>query len=155
MAHQISKTWAALALALALLACKPASAQAPFAMPGGSLQGQPVTGIAASSGTVAAGAATATLPAVQGRFTYICGFAITSSGSTTAIVVAPTVVGAIGGTQTYAYATVAGVLLANAPLVVPFTPCLPSSAVNTAIVVSIPSLGAGNTNTTVSAWGYQ
>jgi hypothetical protein len=26
---------------------------------------------------------------------------------------------------------------------------------NTTIVVSMPSLGSGNTNATVSAWGYQ
>jgi hypothetical protein len=111
--------------------------------------------VTASSGNVAAGTATATLPATQGRFTYICGFSITSSGSTGALVVSPTVTNVIGGTMTYTYTSVAGVTLANAPLEVTFTPCIPSTAVNTTIPVSMPTLGAGNTNATVSAWGYQ
>jgi hypothetical protein len=38
-------------------------------------------GISASSGNVAAVTATATLPALAGRFTYLCGFSITSGGS--------------------------------------------------------------------------
>ena len=67
-----------LLLLLMLLTSTPALAQAPYIIPG-----VPVVGITASSGTVAAGAATATLPAIQGRNTYICGFAITSGGSTT------------------------------------------------------------------------
>lgn len=108
-----------------------------------------------SSGTVAAGVAAATLPAATGKVTYICGFAITSTGSTAAAVVAPTVTSVIGGTMTFAYASVAGATLSNQPLVPAFNPCLPATAPNTTIVVSMPSLGAGNTNATVNAWGYQ
>jgi len=139
-----------LLLLLMLLTSTPALAQAPYIIPG-----VPVVGITASSGTVAAGAAAATLPAIQGRNTYICGFAITSGGSTGALVVAPTVTGVIGGPLTFAYASVAGATLGNAPLVVPITPCMPSTTVNTPITVTVPSLGAGNTNTTVNAWGFQ
>jgi hypothetical protein len=69
--------------------------------------------------------------------------------------VSPTVTNLTGGTMTFTYASVAGVTLANPSLVVPFTPCIPANAPNTAIPVSVPSLGAGNTNTTASAWGYQ
>ena len=36
-----------------------------------------------------------------------------------------------------------------------FIPCIAASAINTAIVVNGPALGAGATLTTVSAWGYQ
>jgi hypothetical protein len=111
-----------------------------------------------SSGNVAAGVATATLPAVANRVTYICGFSITSTGATAAAVVSPTVAGLAGGTMTFTYAAVAGATAANQPLVIPFgtgDTCLAASAPNTTIVVSMPSLGAGNTNTTVNAWGYQ
>lgn len=113
------------------------------------------TAITASSGNVAAATATATLAAVAGKTTYICGFTLTSSGSTAAAVVSPTVVGVITGTMTYTYTSVAGVTLSNLPLVEDYTPCIPASAVNTTIVVSVPSLGAGNTNTTVTAQGFQ
>jgi hypothetical protein len=141
---------AAALLLIALLIASDAPAQTPSVHPN-----VPLTGIVASSGNVAAGTATSTLPAAQGRFTYLCGFSITSSGSTAALVVQPTVTGLNGGTLTYTYASVAGATLANAPLVVTFPTCMPSSAPNTAIVVTVPSLGAGNTSTTVNAWGAQ
>lgn len=111
--------------------------------------------ITASSGNVAAGAATATLAATVGKVTYICGFMVTSSGSTAATVVSGTVTNIITGTMTFTYASVAGVTLANAPLVVPFTSCIPAATPNATIPVTLPSLGAGNTNASVSAWGYQ
>jgi hypothetical protein len=131
-----------------LAALGTALAQSPPPGPGGI----PVT---ASSGNVAAATATATLAAATGKVSYICGFSITSSGSTGAAVVSPTITNLITGTMTFAYASVAGVTLANQPLIVPFTPCLPANAPNTTIPVSMPSLGAGNTNATVNAWGLQ
>lgn len=130
-----------------------------YAPPGARAAGElgyPVdaTPLASSSGTVAAGAATATLTATVGHKAFICGFAMTSTGSTAAAVVAPTVTGTAGGTQTYAYASVAGVTLANQSLVVTYTPCLAASAASTNIVVTLPSLGAGSTNATTNAWGF-
>jgi hypothetical protein len=77
-----------------------------------------------------------------------------SAGSNGAAVVSSTVTGVKGGTLTYTYATGVGATVANAPLTVEFTPCIPASAPNTAIVVSLPSLGAGNTNAAVTAGGY-
>lgn len=111
--------------------------------------------ITASSGNVSAAPATATLAAAVGKVTYLCGMMVTSSGSTGAAVVNGTITNTVSGTMTFTYATVAGVTLGNTPLVVPFTPCISAAAPNTTIPVSLPSLGAGNTNTTVSAWGYQ
>ncbi len=134
------------ALAAIFLSGIPAGAQVP-----GSLGVQ----VTASSGTVAAGTAAATLAAVAGKVTHICGFAITSTGSTAAAVVAPTVTGVVTATMTFAYASVAGATLSNQPLVVSFRDCISASAPNTTIVVSMPTLGAGNTNATVNAWGYQ
>lgn len=123
--------------------------------PTNTMTGVAATPITANSGNVAAATATATLAAAAGKTTYICGFTITSTGSTAAAVVNPTVTGTVTGTLTFTYASVAGATLANQPLVVPYNPCVPASAVNTAIVVSMPSLGAGNTNATVNAWGFQ
>jgi hypothetical protein len=112
-------------------------------------------GISASSGNVAAGAATATLSGIKGKVTHICGFSITSSGATAASVVSPTVTGANGGTLTFTYPSVAGAAAGNAALVVPLYPCVPATGENQSIAVSLPSLGAGNTNATVNAWGFQ
>lgn len=113
------------------------------------------TPITASSGNVANASAIATLAAAAGKNTYITGFQITSDGATTALCVNPTVVGAIGGTMTYTYCAPAGVLLSATPLIVPFPQPVISSAVNTAIVVTLPALGTGSTNATVVAQGYQ
>ncbi len=113
-----------------------------------------VTTVSASSGNVAAATATATLPAVAGKRTYINGFSVTGSGATGALVVNVTVVGLLGGTQTYVYTVPAGAALAAPGLVVNYPIALPASADNTAIVVSLPTVGAGNTNTCVNAYGF-
>lgn len=113
------------------------------------------TAITASSANVANASAVATLSGVALKTTYICGANITSGGSTAAALVTPTVVGTITGTLNFTYATVAGATLGNTPLSLRFSPCVPASAVNTAIVVTLPALGAGNTNATVNAHGYQ
>lgn len=139
----------ALALAL-LLAPALAFAQVPQAPP---LTTAPT--LSASSGNVAAATATATIAAIDGQTNYLCGFAITSSGSTAAAVVSVTVTGLLGGTQTYTYTSVAGVTLANAPLVVQFPACVQASGQNVAIAVSMPTLGAGNTNASVNAFGFR
>lgn len=47
-----------------------------------------------------------------------------------------------------------GNMRANTLAVVTFNPPLASSAKNTNIVVSVPSLGTGNTNSTVVAHGF-
>jgi len=111
--------------------------------------------ISASSGNVAAATATATLPAVANRVTYICGFAATGGGATASAVVNLTITGPANGTMTYTYGAVTGATTPNPPLVVNFTPCVSASAPNTTIVVSMPTLGAGNTNAAIDAWGEQ
>lgn len=112
----------------------------------------PIT--AYSSGNVAAATATATIAAVAGKTTYITGFSWSGGGATAASAVNLTVTGALGGTQTY---TVGGPAGAGGvpPLNIFFDPAIPATAVNSTIVVSCPTLGAGNTNSTVVAWGYQ
>jgi len=112
--------------------------------------------LAASSGNVANGAAVATLSASSnGKTTYISGFTITASGATAASVVTATITGLLGGTLSYTISVPAGVTTGIVPLSVAFNPPLPASAAQTAISVTLPALGAGNTNATVSASGFQ
>lgn len=113
------------------------------------------TAITAASGNVAAATAAATLAATTGKTTYITGFAVTGTGATAGLAVSVTVTGVITGTLTYTYAAAAGVLVENTPLIVSFPYPIPASATNTTIVVSCPTLGSGNTNNTVNAYGFQ
>jgi hypothetical protein len=66
-----------------------------------------------------------------------------------------TITGLLGGTYTGTYVCNAGATATCPVINVSFVPPLPASAANTAIVLSLPALGAGNTNTTVSAQGFQ
>jgi hypothetical protein len=116
--------------------------------------GSDATAVTAASGNVANASGVATIPAVAAKTAYISGFTISGSGATAAAVVNPTVAGVISGTKTYTYAAVAGVALINPVLDIQFCPPIPASAVNTAITVTCPALGAGNTNNTVNAYGF-
>jgi hypothetical protein len=118
--------------------------------------GKRATPVAASSGNVAAAVAAAAIAAGGANvMSYLSGFEVTGSGATAGLPVTVTVTGAKSGTLSYTYTAVAGVLLGNTPLVVGFNPPLEANALNTAITVSCPSLGAGNTNNTVDVHGYQ
>jgi hypothetical protein len=110
--------------------------------------------ITGASGNVANAPAVATLTSVAGKTAYISGFEITGSGATAGLPVSVTVVGLAGGTLTYTYSAAVGVLAGNLPLVVDFLPPLPASGQNVNIVVTCPALGAGNTNNTIVAHGY-
>jgi hypothetical protein len=112
----------------------------------------PVTG---SSGNVAAATATASLAAAPGFMNYICGFLITGGGATGASIIQPTITGLNGGTMTMSMGIIAGVTLNQPPLNVFLFPCQTATALNTAITLSVPSFGAGNTNATASVWGYR
>lgn len=106
----------------------------------------PIVGSASGS----TGAVAGSLAAAIGQFTYICGFQISCAG----------------GTSTCGPATVSGLAsqfnfqLANNASGVPvnfsqtFWPCIPSSAVNTAINVATTANGTA-TAVDVQAWGYQ
>lgn len=109
--------------------------------------------ISASSGNVAAAAATATLTSAAGRMVYISGFAVTGAGATGASVIAVTVTGVIGGTMTFNLVIPAGVTTSIVPLIVTFDNPIAATAYGTNIVVSAPSFGAGNTNAATVAFG--
>lgn len=121
----------------------------------------PITQIAASSGNVAATATTATLAGTANKTTHIEGFDITGAGATSASIIQVTVTGLAAGTLTFDVVIPAGATTAiggtGNPGVVPirFPTPLPASAVNTNVVVNVPSFGTGNTAACVTAYGYQ
>lgn len=112
----------------------------------------PITG---SSANVANASAVATLAAAAGKMTYITGFQCTASGATAGADVTVTVAGVVGGTMNYTQTAPTGATLGAYPLIVPFSHPIPASAINTAIVVTMPALGTGNTNATCAAQGFQ
>jgi hypothetical protein len=113
------------------------------------------TQITATSGDVAASAAVATLAGTSGKTTYINGFQCSSTGATGAAAVDLVVSGTISGSLTYIATAVAGATLVNAPINVNFPYPIQASAPNTAIVVTLPSLGTGNLHAVCNAQGFQ
>jgi hypothetical protein len=112
------------------------------------LQGQVTALTVSTTGTTAQ--ITATLTGAAGRWTYICGFVLTSAGTTTATLGNATVAGTISGTMNFTYSFVSS---GQGLLGVAFPGCITSSAPNTSIVVTLPAGGAGTT-AAISAWGY-
>lgn len=130
---------------------------ADFTIPVATYLGYPSgsTVLQASSGNVANAAAVATLSSATGKTAYISGYIVTAGGATAAALVTGTITGLLGGTRSFTFAAPAGVALGATPLTVVFNPPLPASAAATDIVVTLPALGSGNTNATVSAQGYR
>ena len=109
----------------------------------------------ATSGNVANAVATATMAAVAGQTNYIGGFSITGAGATAALVVLAALTGLSGGTINYVYVASAGAMVGNPTMVVNFPSPIPASAVNTAVSLSLPALGIGNTNAVVTIYGFR
>lgn len=119
-------------------------------LPGYPFGATPVIG---NSGTLANVSGSASLPAVASRRNYIQGFTISGSGATGALVIECLLIG-IGTNLRYEYSVPAGATI-GAPLYhITFPIPLPASAVNTAIQITLPAFGAGNTNATVNIYGY-
>lgn len=108
--------------------------------PGGAIQGN-------STGTI--GAVIGTLAASVNRTTYLCDFDVSAIGGTAAI--GPIVVsGLSGGSKTYQLSSsAAGVTLSKS-----FNPCLPGSAINTAILITTTADGSASA-VDVNSSGYQ
>lgn len=113
------------------------------------------TPLTASSGNVANASAAATLAAASGQTTYITGFTVTFAGATSAANAVVTVVGVAGGTMSFVVTAPAGATAVGTPLRVAFPVPVPASATNTAIVVTCPALGSGNTHAAVVATGFR
>jgi hypothetical protein len=107
----------------------------------------PIQGNAAGT----TGAVIGTLAAAAGKTTYICDFDVSALG--TANIPGPVVVaGLLGGSKTYQMSTLAtGV---ESHILKNFNPCLPASAVNTAITITTTA-AAGGTAVDVNSSGYQ
>ena len=108
----------------------------------------------AASSTGGATALTATLGAASGKMTYITGFAVTGAGATAASVILVTVTGTTA-TLNYYMVIPAGAVASGASLSITFPIPVPASAVNTAVVVNVPSFGSGNTSAAVAAVGFR
>ena len=114
------------------------------------------TPLNASTGDLAATAGTATLAGnADGSTVYCSGFEITGGGATGASVVQATITGLTGGTLTLNVPVPAGATLGIQPLVVEFNPAIPASAINTNIVLNLPSFGAGNAHAAGNIHGYR
>lgn len=105
-----------------------------------------------ASATGTTGATTATLAASASIKTYICGFSIRAN-ATAAATANSTVTGTITATMNFTQWTAplaSGIGLTE----MAFTPCVPSSAINTGVAVISAAPGSGGV-VSVSAWGYQ
>ncbi len=105
----------------------------------------PITG----NGTGTTGAVVGTLAALANKTTYICGFSANALGGTATI--GPiTIAGTITSSLVYYAASSA----TGTNLTQTFTPCIPGSAVNTAITVTTTADGTAS-NVAVNSWGFQ
>ncbi len=108
----------------------------------------------ATSGNCANADAVATFGGTTGKRSYLTGFTCTASGATTGKAVVVSVTGPVGaGTLNYIFTYPAGVLVPATPLDVVFDPPI-ETAVNGAIIVTLPAGGSGNTNACVSCTGF-
>jgi hypothetical protein len=102
----------------------------------------------------AAGTITATIAAVAGKTAYLSSLTITGTGATAATVVAATVAGP-GVTLSFQIPVpVIATTIGIAPMVIPFSRPIPASGPNVAIVITLPSFGAGNTAVAIAATGF-
>ena len=113
-----------------------------------------VAEIVTSGATAAAGSMTATMAAAPGLRNRICGFIVTGGGATSASIIDVVVTG-LPTSLTFKLVIPAGATVSINPLVIPFGDGIPASADNTAITVTVPSFGAGNTHAAVAAGGYR
>ena len=113
------------------------------------------SGAVASSGNVANANAVSTLAAKVGQVGYLTGFQLTAGAATAAAAVTATVTGLAGGTMSISFgfpSTASGI--GGASLSASFYPALQASAANTAIVVTLPAGGSGNTIAATSLQGF-
>lgn len=106
-----------------------------------------------ASADVAASAAVATLAATAAKTNRLTAVIIAGLGATAAGSADLTITGLLGGTVTIPI-PVPALPAGLQPIVLTFPGGLPGSAVNTAIVVTLASLGAGNLEAAVAAYGY-
>ena len=107
--------------------------------PGGAIQG---------NGTGTTGAVVGTLAASATKITYICGVTISALGGT-ATIGPVTIAGPATSLVIYMASSAAGNFFTQS-----FSPCIPGSAVNTAITTTTTADGTAS-NVSVNSWGFQ
>jgi hypothetical protein len=106
--------------------------------------------------TAAAAAQTPTLAALAGATNYVTGFSVDGLGATAAAVIEVTLAGVIGGTKRYKLSVPAGAAVAVVrPLIVEFATPIAATAANVAIVLTVPTFGAGNTSAVAAIHGFR
>jgi hypothetical protein len=108
-----------------------------------------------SSSAVAAGGNSNTLAGAAGKTTYCTGFSVTGGGATAASNIAVTISQTSSNNLNYVIVVPAGATTSITPLIVSFNPPIPASGVNTGIVLTVPSFGAGNTAAAAEIHGFQ
>lgn len=94
-------------------------------------------------------------PPSANRLTYVCGFAVTGGGATAATPVTVTLGALVGNiTENYTYDYALGAGVGNLPLIVNLNPCVPANAAGAIVTLTVPG-AAGNTNNSLTMWGYQ
>lgn len=94
------------------------------------------------------------LTPATGFFAYISGFEITGGGATAASFILISISG-LATTLQYQFFVPAGAAVQAPPLIVTFGTPIRANVVGASITVGVPSFGAGNTNASVSAHGFQ
>lgn len=125
-----------------------------FRESGTALTGQAFINVSSSGG---AQANTVTLPAGGvGVTTWVTGFEVTGMGATAQATLDVTLGGVSGAPLHYVLLVPAGVTTEVDGLTVELAaPGIPANAANTAITLTVPSFGAGNTNAAATIHGYQ
>lgn len=109
--------------------------------------------VAASSANAAA-SNDVTLPAVAAKRNWITGFTVSGAGATAASVITVQLTGVVGGPLSYKVAIPVGANVGIQPLRVEFDEPFPSADVNTAVSLTVPSFGAGNTAAAAEIRGF-
>lgn len=110
--------------------------------------------IVASSGNVAAAAAVATIPSVEGKIAHLLAIQIEGLGATAGSTKTATVTGVADDLLSYPVVVEAGAAEPNADVHKRFPFGIPQDDAEVDIVVTCPSLGAGNTNNIVTIFGF-
>jgi hypothetical protein len=124
--------------------CTPVTSSNPLPVtilspPGGAIQG---------NGTGTTGAVVGTLAASATKTTYICGVTVSALGGTATI--GPiTIAGPATSLVFYMASSAAGNFFTQS-----FSPCIPGSAINTAITTTTTADGTAS-NVSVNSWGFQ
>jgi len=112
-----------------------------------------------SSGNLSNNNAVATIPAVVDQYAVLTGFTIAGGGATAGGLVDMTITGTAGSATLHfeipvATGITAPIVASQGQITVTFQNEIQASAKNTAIVGTLPALGTGNTNASLTLMGH-